>query len=748
VAGPAGSAPQPPIGFTPARGAAELAAERRFDTRVDRAEMGRWIARLSAHPNHLGSAYDRTNIRFVKSLLDAWGYQTRIERFEVLFATPKTRVLEMIAPRHVRAGLEEAPVASDPVSRQSRERLAPYVAYSIDGDVTAPLVYVNYGRREDYARLAERGVDVRGKIVIARFGEVWRGIKPELAAAQGAVGCILYTDPQDEGYSQGEVYPAGPWRNATMVQRGSVERIALYPGDPLTPGRAAVAGARRAPFATLAQRRHIPVLTTIPTLPISYGDALPLLRALRGPLAPPPMRGTLPLAYHLGPGPALVHLKVAFNWKLTPLYDVIATLRGSERPGELIVRGNHIDSWTSGAMDPHAGTVAELEEARIIAQRARAGTRLKRTLVFAFWDGEEAGFIGSTEWVEAHAAELVRAAVYICTDDTGRGLLSVAGSHALETMFEQLADAVSDPDTGVSVTARQRAHARFAPEDVDVDADGDGVHIGALGAGSDWTAFLDHAGVPSAYIGFNAETLWHSAYDSYAYVTRFSDPGFRYSAAQAQITARMTMRFADADVLPYRFGAFAATMQRYERQVEDLAAATGDAIAARNALIADGAYRSASDAVAAPALPFVAPALEAPPPRLDFAPLRASIARLRAAADAYDRALDAALSSSGEAARSSRRRFAAVDALAMLAERDLLDARGLPGRPWYRHQIYAPGVETGYSAKTLPMIREGIELHHWTAARHGITVVAAALDRYTETLERAAQLLGSGSRER
>ncbi|HYY42741.1 MAG TPA: M28 family peptidase, partial [Pyrinomonadaceae bacterium] len=396
---------RPLLGFDRDGAARERALEARFDAALNRDDLRAWMKRLSARPHHLGSPYGRENAEFIAAQFRAWGFDTQIEEFSVLFPTPKTRLVELTAPERYTARLSEPPLAEDATSNQTAEQLPVYNAYSIDGDVTAPLVYVNYGVPRDYEELAQRGIDVRGKIVIARYGGSWRGIKPKVAAEHGAVGCLIYSDPRNDGYYQGDVYPKGAWRNEWGAQRGSVADMPTFPGDPLTPGVGATADAKRLDI------KNAPTLTKIPVLPISYADALPLLRALGGPVAPESWRGALATTYHLGPGPAIVHLKLEFDWQRVPARDVIARLHGAERPDEWVIRGNHHDAWVNGADDPISGLVAEMAEARSLGELAKTGWRPKRTIIYCAWDGEEPGLLGSTEWVETHADLLNKNAV-------------------------------------------------------------------------------------------------------------------------------------------------------------------------------------------------------------------------------------------------------------------------------------------------------------------------------------------------
>ena len=455
-------------GFGAERAAAQRALEARFDAALEADNLRDWLRQLSSRPHHVGSPFGREVAEFVAERFRSWGYDTGIETFHVLFPTPRVRRLEMTAPERFTASLAEPVLAEDATSGQVAEQLPSYNAYSIDGNVSGELVYVNYGVPGDYDELARRGIDVAGRIVIARYGGSWRGIKPKVAAERGAVGCLIYSDPRDDGYVQGDVYPGGAYRMDRGVQRGSVADMPLFPGDPLTPFVGATETAERLALD------EAPTLTRIPVLPISYADAAPLLRALGGPVAPPSWRGGLPLTYHLGPGPAAVELEVAFDWQTVPAYNVIGKLVGSEEPDQWVLRGNHHDAWVNGARDPISGLVALLEEARVIGELAAGGWRPRRTLVFAAWDAEEPGLIGSTEWAELHAEGLqANAVAYINTDGNGRGLLNMGGSHTLERFINDVARDVTDPQTGISVSERLHARrlTRGASDDLDAASD-------------------------------------------------------------------------------------------------------------------------------------------------------------------------------------------------------------------------------------------------------------------------------------
>jgi N-acetylated-alpha-linked acidic dipeptidase len=714
-------------GFGPSRAAEHRALEARFDALLRAENLRDWMKRLAARPHHLGSPYDRENAEFIAARFKEWGYETAIETFDVLFPTPRTRLLEMTAPAPFTASLAEPALPEDATSGQVEEQLPVYNAYSVDGDVTGELVYVNYGVPKDYEELERRGIGVRGKIVIARYGGSWRGIKPKAAAERGAVGCIIYSDPREDGYFQGDVYPRGAWRSARGAQRGSVMDMPLHPGDPLTPGVGAAAGAPRLAL------KDAPTLTRIPVLPISYDDALPLLRAIGGPVAPEAWRGSLPLTYHVGPGPATVRLKLEFDWKTVPTYNVIARLRGRERPDQWILRGNHHDAWVNGAEDPVSGMVAVLEEARAIAELARSGWRPRRTIVYCAWDGEEQGLLGSTEWCETHAAELrERAVAYVNSDSNGRGFLRAMGSHSLERLVNQAARDVPDPQRKVSVAERLRSlrlTRGTAEEQREARERGD-FRLGALGSGSDYTAFLDHLGIASLDLRFSGEGAggsYHSIYDSFDHYTRFVDPGFEYGVALVRVAGRIVLRLAEADLLPFEFAASAEAIASYAREVAKLAHDMREETGRRNRLIQEGRFETAAD----PREAFVAPKAETPVPPLEFGSLQGAVKRLARSAEEHDLARSAA----------SPRSPQAVDAVLLRCERALTRSEGLPRRPWFKHLVYAPGFYTGYGVKTLPGIREAIEERNWTEAAAQIEAAAKAIGRYAGEIERATGLL-------
>jgi len=732
VAPPAVVATAALLGFSPAHAAEERALEARFDAALRREELAPWLKRLSARPHHLGSPYDKENAEFIAGLYRSWGYDTRIEEFRVLYATPKERRLEMLAPRAFTASLMEPPIPQDATSGQTSEQLPPFNVYSIDGDVTGDLVYVNYGVPKDYEELERRGIDVKGKIVISRYGGSWRGIKPKVAAEHGAIGCLIYSDPHEDGYFQGDVYPQGGYRNEHSVQRGSVADMPLYSGDPLTPGVGAPAEARSFDL------KDAKTLTKIPVLPISYADAEPLLHALAGPMAPAAWRGALPLPYHLGPGPARVHLRLAFDWKLVPAYDVIARLPGAEHPDEWIIRGNHHDAWVNGAADPLSGQVALLEEAHAVSALVKSGWRPKRTIIYTAWDGEEPGLLGSTEWAETHAAELrEKAVLYVNSDSNSRGFLRAGGSHTLEVLMGQVARDVVDPERHLSVAARLRAAELVdgTPESRR-EAKGGELRIGALGSGSDYTPFLQHLGIASLDLGYGGEGhygQYHSIYDSYDHYMRFMDPTMQYGITLAQTAGRVVLRVASADVLPLDFEHFSATVGRYVKEVEELADKMREETEDHNRAIDDHLFEAAAD----PTETWVTPRRLDPVPHLNFAPLENARDRLAKSAHAYQAALDRAGPGAGGLGPEARR---GLDLVLLRAER-ALTGPGLPRRPWYVHQIYAPGFYTGYGVKTLPGVREAIEERKWRELDDQVAATAKAIAAFAAEVDKATAML-------
>ncbi|HXR36243.1 MAG TPA: transferrin receptor-like dimerization domain-containing protein [Candidatus Binataceae bacterium] len=725
----------------PPAASVEARLERNFDVLVHPNDLRDWMKLLAAQPNHVGSPHDKANAERILAWFKAWGWDAHIETFRVLYPTPISETLELTGAKPFKATLQEPPIPGDSSATATDPALPAYLVYQGDGNVTAGLVYVNYGMQDDYKTLQRLGVNVKGKIVIARYGSGWRGLKPKLAHDHGALGCIIYSDPANDGYAVDETYPSGPMRPPHGIQRGSVDDMALYPGDPLTPGAGATKDAKRLKVSA-AQ-----TIMKIPALPISYADAQVLLQALGGAVAPPAWRGALPITYHVGPGAALVHLVVKSDWSLKPIYDVIATMKGATYPDQWVVRGNHHDGWVFGASDPLSGQVAILAEANAIGALVKHGWRPKRTIVYASWDAEEPMLVGSTEWVEAHAAELKNKAIlYINSDSNGRGFLGVGGSHDFQHLVNEVAAEVIDPETGVPVGRRLRAKMRIdalepdarehvkAEAKIAADADQD-FPIEALGSGSDFSAFLDHLGVPAIDLGYgdegNSGGVYHSRYDTFEHHSRFVDPGFVYDALLARTAGRMVLRVADDDLPTERATGFAGAVSEYLDQVQKLADDQREEAAAQAKLLRDRAFQLAADPTKTSGLPT---ALE-PVPHVEFAALEDAVDRLSRSAKAYDEAL-AKNASSLSGARLKR-----LQALMLNIDQTLAPGVGLPGRPWYRNLIYAPGRFTGYGAKTLPGVREAIEERRWADANRYAKLTADALNAYSDRLDKATAVL-------
>ena len=732
------------LGFTSKSSATELALEARFDSGLNASEMREWLEHMAAEPNHVGSNHDRANAEFMLNLFRSWGFDARIETFKVLYPIPRKVALELVAPRAFKATLTEPPVAGDRTSSRTKDALPPYNVYGADGDVTAEVVYVNYGMPDDYKELARRGVSVSGKIAIARYGRGWRGLKPKLAQEHGAVGCLIYSDPRDDGYGAADPYPAGPGRAERSVQRGSVADMPLYSGDPLTPG---VGATDDAPRLTRDQAKS---LLKIPVLPIAWADAKPILESLGGPLAPRSWRGGLPFAYHLGSGPARAHLTIQSDWDLRPVYDVIAVMKGSEFPDEWVLRGNHHDGWVFGAEDPLSGNVSMMGEMKAIGALAATGWKPRRTLVYGSWDGEEAGLLGSTEWVETHIAELAQKAVaYVNSDSNSAGFLGMGGSHSLQKMMNEIAANVRDPSSDTSVLAKSRASeilsGRHGDEEGRRTAEqllrGGDLPLEALGSGSDFKPFLQHAGIASLNLGFGDDDpggVYHSIYDSYDHYIRFNDPDLRYGVTLAQVAGRAMLRLANADVLPLRTEDFATAVSHYVDEIEATAQSMRHATEEEALLQQMHIYelgRSHND----PAAP---PSREADVPYINFAPLRNSASLLMQSARRFD---NAALSVTRSGGGLSAAQMHALNSTLRTLEQSLLGTPGLAGRPWYRHVVYAPGTYTGYGVKTLPGVREAVEERQFTQVDAAVKQAAEALDAYRTKLDDTTRLLSGAT---
>lgn len=723
---------------TTAAAAQPAAQEAAFDAQVSSADQMAWLKSLSSGPNHVASPHNQANAAMIEKLFRDWGWQVKRADYQVLYPTPVSTALELVGPVKKALGGQEPGIKDDATSNTLAGALPPYVAYQGDGDVTAPVVYVNYGLPGDYEALARRGISVKGKIVIARYGGGWRGLKPKLAQEQGAIGCLIYSDPQQDGYGAADTYPNGGGRPPAGVQRGSVVDMTTYPGDPLTPGVAATKDAKR------LTRETAPTVLKIPTLPISYADATEILSRLKGAPVPADWRGGLPFHYRFGGSDDVqVHLKVESEWSLKTISNVIASLPGSSKKDEWVVRGNHYDGWVFGASDPLSGEVAMLSEAKALGALWKSGWRPKRSIVYASWDGEEPGLLGSTEWVEHNLPELrQKAVIYINSDSNGRGFLGADGSAQFTTLIGQVAANVKDPATGASVAERWRAGVRAKAFDglrgnpaalAAAELGGD-QPMDALGSGSDYTAFIHHAGVSSINIGFGGEGesagSYHSIYDSYDHFVRWDDPGLAYGAALSKVAGRLVMRLADADVLPVRFGPVAGSARAYLGEIKALIDSRRREDQRREGLTAD-IYKLGSD----PRDPLGPPLAKPATPALDLSALDAAITRLDGAAKAFDAAMAA------KAASLTPAQAAALNRQIQGIEQSLLSPAGLPFRPWFRNILYAPGRFTGYGSKTLPGVREAVEERRFDDAVREAGVAAKALTDYADRLAAATELL-------
>ncbi len=713
------SAQESILGFTAENAKKQQALEASFEAKLKADNLDEWMQYMAAKPHWVGTEYGEEIAKWIQKQFNSWGYDAKIETYDVLFPYPKVRLLELTGPTTYKAKLTAVPVEGDEFTEQGDALLPSYNAFSADGDVEAELVFVNYGIPKDYEELEKLGIDVKGKIVIAKYQGSWRGIKPKLAAEKGAIGCIIYSDPKDDGYVQGDVYPKGAFKNKTGVQRGSVMDMPTYPGDVLTPGYAATKDAKR------LDRKDAPTITKIPVLPISYEDAQPLLAALEGQVAPEAWRGGLPITYHIGPGPAKVHLKLEFDWQLKPAHNVIATMKGSEYPDQWVMRGNHHDAWVHGANDPVSGMVALMEEARAIGELAKKGNKPKRTLVYCAWDAEEPGLIGSTEWVEDHKKEVQEKVVaYVNTDGNGRGFLAAGGSHTLQAMVGEVAEAVTDPQKGVSVKERRSAANMLSGGTEDFE-------LYALGSGSDYTPFIQHAGIASLNLGFGGEDdggEYHTIYDTYPHYKRFKDPDFAYGVALANTAGRITLRLANADVLPFEFKQWHETISGYLNEIMKSTEDMRSDVEKHNRMVDKNVFELASD----PTKPFKKPLKKATVPYLDFTPLQNALVDLRLSIETISKM---------DIAKLSLEQRNLLNKKMMRLEQALTYEEGLPRRSWFKHQIYAPGFYTGYGVKTLPGVREAVEQKEWEEAHQQIRVLLATLQKFNIHIEEINELI-------
>ena len=709
--------------------------ESEFDKTLNPENLDTWMKHMSSKPHHVGSPWSKQNAEYAANKFKEWGFESRVETFEVLVPFPKIRKLSMIAPNKVELKLFEPAVEGDRSSEMTKDVLPGYNAFSADGNVTGELVFVNYGLNEDYEELKRLGIDVKGKIVIAKYGRSFRGIKPKIAHEQGAIGCIMYSDPKDDGYVVGDVYPVGPYRNEFGIQRGSVLDMPARPGDALTPGYAATQDAERLSI------NEASTIMKIPVMPISYADALPLLKAIKGPVVPDSWKGGLPITYHIGPGPAKVNLHLEFDWSLRTAYNPVGRMKGSVYPDEWIMRGNHHDGWGHGASDPISGMVSLMEEARAIGELTKTGWRPKRTLIYAGWDAEEPGLLGSTEWVEYNLNDIrEKMVVYINTDGTGVGYLSMGGSHSLEKFVNEVIRDVDDPVHDVSLDNRLRSRMRVREHNSGTFGEGreserQDLRMYAMGAGSDYTAFLHHAGVPALNMAFGGESgggSYHSLYDTYEHYKRFSDGKFIYGTTLSKVNGRLVLRLSEADILPFRFVNMVDNIGKFVEQNKKLSEDIRKSTKSLNDLLDNNDFAISSN----PKKTYLPPKRLRQVPEFDFKPLDAALARLSTSAWKYEEALLKFQKGSLSPERKSE-----INALLRSVDQAFINSKGLPRRDWFKNMMYAPGYYTGYGVKTLPGIREGLEERKWNEVRVYIKEVSKALDRASENINSASRIL-------
>lgn len=698
-------------GFSPEASNAQRQWEQQFRAVPNPNSAREHLRRLTAEPHVAGSKEDYATAIYVRDQIRSYGIPAELDEYDVLLPYPKApSVVELLTgQRRERLQVHEPVIAQDPSS--GNPKIIPlFNGYSASGDVTAPLVYVNYGLPPDYEALKKQGVDVRGKIAMARYGNSFRGVKAKVAQDNGAIGLIIYSDPADDGYAQGDVYPKGPWRPVQSAQRGSVQFLFQAPGDPLTPGKPSIPGV---PRLNMNEATNIP---NIPVQPISYGDARRLLEPLRGPVRPKGFQGALPFPYHVGGTEHVrVHLKTQMDYQVRKIWNVIARIDGSHEKDRWIVMGNHRDAWVFGAVDPNSGSAAMLEVARGYGELLKKGWKPQRTIVLCSWDGEEYGLIGSTEWVEQHAGELKQKAVaYINMDAAVSG--PNFGASAVPSMWKVIRATTREVKlaNGKTVYQQWQDHEREdnpQPELTSSESASDTAvaeaRIGALGSGSDYTPFLQHIGIPSTDMSFGGDYgVYHSAYDSFYWMNRHGDPTFGYHVAAAQLWGTLAMRLASAQGLPFDY-------RDYARQVRDYFTESMRAARRKNlaATLDEKAMQQALQNLAEEAE-------------------NIEKARLNAVED-FGRAR-----SDNDRAKATSRLRRINDALIM-AERALTDSRGLRGRSWYTHQIYAPGTFTGYAAQPLPDFRQGLDDRNTANASEGLMRIVAAIDRATETLRNA-----------
>ncbi len=745
-----------PLGFAPGARTAELQAEA-FALGIPTPNHAKsWLRKLTEEPHVAGTPADYKTAVFVANKLKEWGWKVEVAEYEVLLNYPrplypglnreiKGAGLYLVRPTETVLSLNEAPLASDKDS-DSPAAYQAFHGYGVSGQAVGQVVYANYGRPEDFEALEKMGVEVEKKVVLVRYGELFRGLKVKNAQKRGASGILIYSDPADDGYAKGDVYPLGPYRPESAIQRGSVQFLSLQPGDPSTPGWPSIKGAKRLPiddhngfplsneeWEKSTGLKRDDYFATIPSLPISYAAARTILDALGGPNVPHGWQGGLPLAYHVGPGPAEVDFKTAMDYQIRTIWNVIATLAGSDEPDRWVVVGNHRDAWVYGAVDPGSGTAATMEMCRALGAAVKQGWKPRRTLVYASWDAEEYGLVGSTEWAEDHTADIDKKAVLVLNVDSAVSghEIDLDGVPSLRDWVLDAAAAVTDVRSGKTLRqawlAKQRERwANLDPVDLpDVFSNGNGTsadsaaarpaarfvpQMQALGSGSDYTVFLDHLGVPAVDAGFSGRYgVYHSVYDNFTWMEKVGDPEFITHAMAARFYTVLAMRAAAADVVPLKFVPYAEALRDY---TDDLRRRLERKARAAEPALANGGHQ--------------------------FAGLAGLIKAIRGFSDqaaALDRATDDLTRRDGV----SRDKLARVNDALTRVERAFLLSDGLPGRPWFKHAIYAPGVTTGYSSWPLPGLRQALEDKDASLFAAQLTALTARIDAAAAALRGAAE---------
>jgi N-acetylated-alpha-linked acidic dipeptidase len=688
-----------PVGFSKASAEAHAKYERIMLDTPSPANARKWLEALTEVPHVAGTPEEKKVADYVRDRLTEFGLQVDVVKYDVFLNHPKNVSLTMTAPSRQELALMEEIPAED-VAR-SKGQFPAFHGYGASGTASGQIIYVNYGAPADFERLKSMGLSVEGKVALVRYGGAFRGLKVKEAQERGAIGVLIYSDPADDGYMRGDVYPNGPMRPASAIQRGSVQFLSIQPGDPSTPGGVpSTDGAKR---ITRDQMTNLP---KIPSLPISHREAEKLLRNLGGVRVPDEWQGGLPFAYHVGPGGAAVEMKVEMDEGLKPIYNVMATIPGTT--DQVVVIGNHRDAWTPGAIDPNSGTAAMLEVGRSFGVALKAGWKPKRTIIMGSWDAEEYGLVGSTEWAEANAAMLSQKAVaYLNLDSAVLGAdFNAGGVPSMRDVMREVARLVPDPKKGGTIGAlwegraktawAQRTPVTLAGPDREFE-----LQLDRLGSGSDYTAFLDYLGIPSTDMGFAGPSgVYHSVFDNFRWMSLFGDPDFVYHRAAAQMMGLLTMRVASADVAPLRFGAYARALR------EDLEE------------IQTSVIRRARTAAGAPFLP-------------NFGPILKELAELEKAGVAVDSAADR-VAASGDAAAAAR-----ISQALTQVERAFLNPQGLPGRPWFKHQLIGPGLTTGYAPWPYPGLREAVEKKDQAMFDAELKKVVAALQAGTARLNDA-----------